>query len=183
MNKLKKRLKNIKKTKRISYFLLIIIFIFSIILSSLFSSLVTSVNKTIGSISIPNNYFYSDYNITKPQFEIGFSIKNEGFTKISSLRINVSEDIVYFNNFTETRVNIFQKVLYIGKVGPHTLYSNIIIGEINNFKINALEDYWEFANASLGVSEYLNIEIKCKFFYGLIPFKVLIGPLCLSCLG
>lgn len=183
MNKIIGKLKRIKKTKKISYGFFICIFIFSISLSLLFTSVVNSVNETIGSIRIPNNYFFSDFDLENPQFEIAFSLKNEGFTQISDLSINISEDIVYFNNQTEIKVNIFQKFLFIGRVNPHAVYSSIVSGEFSNFKIDALEEFWDSANMSIGVYEYLNVEIKCKFFYKLVPFRTVIGPICLSCLS
>ena len=90
---------------------------------------------------------------------------------------------MYFenNNSEATRSLIFQKQIFIGKIVSGKAFSDIIHSNYSDFNIELLEDFANTVNMSRGIYEFLSVNIRGKYFFGLIPFKVLINWLCLTC--
>ena len=174
-----------KRSHLISYIFLLVILIFGSCFSIVFYLVSESVIKTIGSIRIPGGYFFSDYDSVNPRVELNFSITNKGFTDISEFSINISGEILYFEkvNATVKRVKVFQRKEYYGFIAPGKIYTSIFNVDSGDFYMDRIDEFWDKANMSLGVYDYLTIEIKGRFFFGIVPFKAFIDSLCVTCGG
>jgi len=180
-----KKIGSIKRTKLISYILLIIILIYGLSFSILFIIVSNSVLKTIGSIRIPYDYYLGNLDPSNPELEFSFRIKNMGFTDIADFSISVSEDLLFFEqlNETERRVTIFHQIEYYGTISPMKNFIRIFVGNDTNFNKVVLNNFWDKVNLSKGVRDLLTIEMKGYTFFGLVPFKILIDDFCIVCGG
>jgi len=183
MKKFVRKIKDIKKSRLISYLLLVIILVYGLSFSILFSFALDSVFSIIKSVKVPNGYYLSDLDPLDPKFEVAFYIDNRGFWDISGFSIDISESILYFenNNSEPTSSLVFQKQVFIGKILSGRIFSDIIHSNYSDFNIGLLEDFANTVNMSRGIYEFLSVSIRGKYFIGLIPFKVLVDSLCLTC--
>jgi len=174
-----------RKSKLISYIILLIILLYGISFSILFFVISDSILKTIGSIRIPYDYYYGDLDPSSPRLDFSFKIKNMGFTEITDFSVSISEDLIYFEQFnnTEKRVTIFHQLEYYGTIPPMKDYIRLFSGIETNFNKVFLSDFWDKANFSKGVKDLLTIEIKARTFFGILPFRILIEDFCAVCGG
>jgi hypothetical protein len=179
----REKIRNIKKSKLVSLTFFIFILVYGLSFSVLFSFAMNSVFNIIKSVKVPDGYYISNLDPSDPRFETSFSIRNEGFTEITDLSINISESILYFeNNSSEVcKIKIFQKQIIIGNVMQGAAFTRIIHINYSDFNIGLLSTFESTANFSLGYQEILDIDIQGRYFNKLIPFKISINSLCLTC--
>lgn len=177
------RIKNRKKSKLISYFLLFVIIVYSLTFAILYFSVSIALIHTINSIRIPDNYILINLDPLNPHLKLPFTVTNKGHFELSKFRINVSINIMYYtiSNNTKVEREIFMNCQDFKDVGPKQKFSAIFEGNAIYFEIYALEDYWANANFSSEIIYFFNIKITGKYFLNLIPFKIEINNLSLIC--
>ncbi|MFX1258748.1 MAG: hypothetical protein ACFFAN_12880 [Promethearchaeota archaeon] len=170
-----KKIKETKSSRLVSHIFVFIILIYSLALSVLFSSVLISLNRTIESIKVPDGYFKGNFNSSNPELEFPFSIENEGIYEVSDFSVKVCLKVLYFeeNNDKEKDIDIFSKKENYGVIHAGQFYEGLFKGDEEDFDIPALDDFWNDVNIYEDVDFLIDIKISGKYFFGTIPFSVI----------
>ncbi|MFW9989351.1 MAG: hypothetical protein ACFFC3_11905 [Candidatus Odinarchaeota archaeon] len=178
-----KRLKLMKRSQFISIILLTIILVYGLTYSLVFILISNSLLNTIGSIRIPNGYYYSDLEVQNPVLEFSFRIDNNAFIDINELYVNIIEYVLFFENYnnTEKRLLVFQENKIYNRIPAGQSYEDFFIGNKSNFDNNSLKNFLTNINATKGIRTLLDIEIGGSLYYKLVPFQVKFKDFCPTC--
>ncbi len=123
------KLRRMPKHKLISRSLLLIIVLYSVIVSSVIFSVSVLVFKTIENMKIPDklliNLIPED-----PLLQASYKVNNEGFSDISNLVIDLKVDLYYSEKYTgnERREELFFKREIVTKINPWQNYEATLEG-------------------------------------------------------
>ncbi len=136
-------------------------------------SVSTSLYDTIESISIPDDYIYVSLHPSIPELEMSYYMRNYGIYDLSDLTVNVSLDLIYFEQHTdlERQAKVFSKS-EIMNVPPMNHIEGIFVGGIENFDTESMAIFWNTVNESREVRYLFTFEIDGKYCFGTIPFSI-----------
>jgi len=176
------KLRRMGKHKLVSRSLLLIIVIYSVIFASVVFSLSASVFKTIENMKIPDHLMVSLVP-EDPLLQASYKIPNKGFSDISNLVIDLKVDLCYSEEYTnnEIREQLFFKSETVTKINPWQNYEATLEGGSEYFNVTVIELFWDNVNFSRPVFYLLDINITGSFWFGMIPFKVIIDDLNPDC--
>ncbi len=176
------KLRRMAKHKLISNSLLLIVVLYSVIVSSVIFSVSTSVFKTIENMKIPDNLLVSLIP-EDPLLQASYKISNKGFSDISNLVIDLKVDLCYSEEYTnnEIREQLFFKSEKVTKINPWQNYEATLEGGSEYFNVTVIESLWDNANFSRPVFYLLDIRITGSFSFGMIPFTIAIDDLNPDC--
>jgi len=149
MNQLLYRWKRLKRSRKVSLVMTLLLLIAGLSIS-IFSVLAYSSLQTLFSnIKIPSdipeiNLDFSHYSkIEETHIKIPYRISNKGFLDINRITLKISIDASYTENlaFTETRKTIFSKREVIGYCHPGESISGVFEGDYHDLNMTALGNY------------------------------------------
>ncbi len=117
------KLRRMPRHKVINRILLLIVVLYSVIVSSVIFSVSASVFKTIENMKIPDNLQISLIS-EDPLLQASYKVNNEGLPDISNLVIDLKVDLYYSEKHTgnEIREKLFFKREIVTKINPWQNY-------------------------------------------------------------
>jgi hypothetical protein len=138
------------RSKIVGYLFIVVIIIYGLASGLWLFSISNSIFDTIGSISLPNGYFYARLDPADPEFNIAFGVTNCGYYDLNGLDLQISFDIQYYQNYTDLQVQskVFAKNVTFGIIRPFQSMNLNITSELIDFNITALNGFYSSANHS-----------------------------------
>ncbi|NVM19669.1 MAG: hypothetical protein HWN80_18350 [Candidatus Lokiarchaeota archaeon] len=136
-------------------------------------------------MAIPNGYFSTNFTIPEPEFQISVGLSNKGILEITDFEVNVSLNLSYDYLPTNQNIysNFFSKKINYGSIKGLSSLNYTIKSELSNFDVSILTLFWDNILNSSGVKFLMDVQIKCKFYFGLVPFILLVKDFDLFLIG
>jgi hypothetical protein len=138
------------RSKIVGYIFIFVIIVYGLVSSIWLLNVSSSIFNTIGSISLPNGYFYARLNPVDPELNLAFGVTNCGYYDLNELGLHITFDIQYYQDYTDLQVQsrIFTKNITFGVIRPFQSMNLNITSELNEFNITALNIFYSSVNNS-----------------------------------
>ncbi len=167
------KIKRMKRTKFVSYILLLGIIVYGLSFSIIFITASNAFYHTIRSISIPDEYFITILDPENPEFIMSYRVENKGLYYLTEFRVNISMDLIYNNTTNNTeRINIFSGKEKLDDVAPLQRVQGEFYKDNDSFNIVNLEYYWSTVANSSDTRFIFDFEIEGRYCLNLLYFSI-----------
>lgn len=166
--------RKLKKSQKISYLLLFVIFLYSTVITVHTGVESSVINSALDTLAIPNGFYFINFSTPEPEFQISVGLSNKGLADITNFEVNVTLNLSYVNIPTNQNIyeKFFEKQEIVGKIRSFSNFNHTISSELKDFNISVLGNFWVNVMNYSYVKFLMDVSISCEFYFGLIPFNI-----------
>lgn len=168
------KFQKLKKSQNVSYLLLLVIFLYSTVITVHTGVESSVINSALDTLAIPNGFYFINFSTPDPEFQISVGLSNKGLADITNFEVNVTLNLSYLNIPTNQNISekFFEKQEIIGDIKSFSKFNYTISSELEDFNIGVLGNFWVNVMNYSKVKFLMDVSISCEFYFGLIPFNI-----------
>jgi len=174
-----KKYKKLERSRKVSIVFFVFFLVFAQVVGICSSIAILDTIKIISSTVIPEGYVYVNFGTEGYGFmeaQVPYYIRNDGFYSLEQLELDIRLKVRYVDISTRENItlNFFYKEENLGDCQPLSELYGIFGGNATYFNITAVNIFINNADPDEFYWILGDIELKAKYFFGLIKYEVLL---------
>jgi hypothetical protein len=170
------RFKRLNTPRKISISLFISFILIAQITSIICAIGILNFSQLLSNIKIPSGYVYVNLDIYSPNdmaVEIPYDIENAGAFDLTHIELSINLHLNYINESNHANItsHVFSKTSLAPRCRAFSTLSENFVGTFPDFLIPPLVEFFDNSDEFEMVYYLMDINLRAKYFYGLINFQ------------